>query len=49
MVMEMENMVDGDGHGDDGGEDNVEIPLSDAERKTYLIPKIKIVVVATTL
>ena len=46
MVMEMEHMVDGDGLGDDGGEDDVEFPLSIAERKTDLIPETKIVVAA---
>jgi hypothetical protein len=48
MVMEMEHMVDGDGLGDDGGEDGIEIPLSGVEGRTNLIPEMKIVV-ATAL
>ena len=44
MVMENKHMVDGDGVGDDGGEDGVEIPLSGVESRINLIPKMKIVV-----
>ena len=38
-------MVDGDDLGDDGGEDDVEIPLSGVESRTNLIPEMKIMVV----
>lgn len=33
MVMEIKHMVDGDGVGDDGGEETLEIPLSGVERQ----------------
>jgi hypothetical protein len=49
MVMESVNMVDGDGVGDDGCEDSVEIPLSDVESRMNLTPKIKILVVVICL
>ena len=39
-------MVDGDGVGDDGGKEGVEIPLSGMESRTNLIPETKIVMVA---
>jgi hypothetical protein len=45
MAMESEHMVDGDGVDDNGGEDGVEIPLSDVESRTNLTPKTKIVLV----
>ena len=46
MAMEKEHMVDGDGLGDHGDEDGVEIPLSGVESRTNLIPETKIMVVA---
>ena len=46
MVMGNKQMVGGDGIGDDGGEDPLEIPLSSVESRINLTPKMKIVVVA---
>ena len=46
MAMKDEHMVDGDGLGDDGGENGVEIPLSGVENRTNLIPETNILVAA---
>jgi hypothetical protein len=46
MVMENNHMVDGDGGGDDGDEESLEIPLSGVEIRILQPPKTKIVMVA---
>ena len=46
MMMENRNMVDGDGVGDDGGEETLEIPFSGVESRINLTQKTKIMVVA---
>ena len=43
MVMEMENMVGGEGLGNDAGEGGVEIPLPGGESMTGLISEMKTV------
>ena len=47
MMMESEHMVDGDDIGDDGGKDDVEIPLFGVEIKINLTKKTKILIAAT--
>jgi hypothetical protein len=46
MVMENNHMVDGDGGGDDGDEEALEISLSRVENMILQPPKTKIVMVA---
>ena len=46
MVMGNKHMVGGDGVGDDGSEDPLDIPLFGVESRINLAPKTKIVVVA---
>jgi hypothetical protein len=46
MVMENKHMVDGDGGGDDGDEEALEIPLSGVESRILQPPKMKIAMAA---
>jgi hypothetical protein len=46
MVMENKHMVDGDGVGDDGDEEALEIPLSGVESRILHTSKMKIAMVA---
>jgi hypothetical protein len=45
MVMQNKHMVDGDGVGDDGDEEALEIPLPGVESRIQQPPKMKIVMV----
>jgi hypothetical protein len=47
MVMENKYMVDGDGGGDVGDEEALEIPLSGVESRILQPPKTKIMIPAT--